>query len=106
MAVNDQDLKPIYSEEDIPEFASEAEEAEFWDTHYLADELWERNKLIEQPDWLPPVRGEGPSIPIERNAADRLQKLAKERNTSYQELARQFIEERLDQEDERARRAG
>jgi hypothetical protein len=33
-------MKPLRRIEDIPEFSSEAEEREFWDTHYLAEEYW------------------------------------------------------------------
>ncbi len=46
------DVKEIRSFDEVPEFTSEEEEAEFWATHSLGDELLEkmerRNKLLEE----------------------------------------------------------
>ncbi len=36
------ELIEVHSPEEIPEFASEKEEAEFWSTHSLGDEFWEK----------------------------------------------------------------
>ncbi|HTE84770.1 MAG TPA: hypothetical protein VK821_08550 [Dehalococcoidia bacterium] len=34
----------INSWEEVPHFSSEAEEADFWDTHTLADHLWSKKR--------------------------------------------------------------
>lgn len=46
------ELIEVHSPEEIPEFASEKEEAEFWATHSLGDEFWEK---AEPEDELPPT---------------------------------------------------
>jgi len=48
-------LKPIQRLEEIPPFASEAEEAEFWSTHSFGEALLEQMKPLPQ-DVLPPRR--------------------------------------------------
>lgn len=47
------ELIEVHSPEEIPEFASEKEEAEFWATHSLGDEFWEKTELVPE-DELPP----------------------------------------------------
>jgi hypothetical protein len=46
-------MQEIHSLEEIPEFTSEAEEAEFWATHSLGEELLERMEPIPE-EILPP----------------------------------------------------
>lgn len=50
------ELIEVHSPEEIPEFASEKEEAEFWATHSLGDEFWEKAepRRGEPEDELPP----------------------------------------------------
>ena len=55
-----QNLKLIIIEalDEIPDFASEADEVAFWDTHMLSDCLWAELGAIPD-DFLPPVRAKG-----------------------------------------------
>ncbi|MCZ7577254.1 MAG: BrnA antitoxin family protein [Dehalococcoidia bacterium] len=46
-------LITVHSLDDVPDFATEAEEADFWGTHTLSDELLEQASHIEDP-LLPP----------------------------------------------------
>lgn len=48
-------LTTVHRLEDIPMFASEAEELVFWATHELDDTLWEQAQPLA-PDELPPAR--------------------------------------------------
>jgi hypothetical protein len=48
-------MTTIHRVEDIPSFATEAEEHAFWATHELSEDLWEQAEQIE-PSELPPVR--------------------------------------------------
>ena len=48
-------MKEIQSPEEIPDFASEAEEAEFWATHSLGEEFLERMESVPEGE-LPPAR--------------------------------------------------
>ena len=48
------ELIEIHSWDEVPEFASETEEAEFWSTHCLGDEILAEMTPIPE-DVLPPV---------------------------------------------------
>ena len=53
------EMTVIHSMDEVPDFASEAEEAAWWATHELSEELW--RSLPRMPDHdLPPVRTEQP----------------------------------------------
>lgn len=85
---------------EIPDFASERQEAEFWDTHTMSDELW---------DSLPPVEDEAPlpgtpmgaSVTLNAELSERLRVLARKKGVSYVALARTFVAERLYEEEKR-----
>jgi hypothetical protein len=47
-------LITVYNLADIPVFKNEGEEAEWWRTHELSEELWDQ--LPEAPDFLPATR--------------------------------------------------
>ena len=51
------DLIPVNDPSEIPAFATEAEEAEFWATHEISDELWD--KLPDGRAGLPHPRESG-----------------------------------------------
>ena len=97
-------MTTIHSADEIPAFASERDEAEFWDTHTLGDEFWENAPgLADLDPPLPFVRDEGPeatiAIIVDRDVLDRLKALARRRRTAYQMLVKQFMLERLDEEE-------
>ncbi len=95
-------LIEIQSEDEIPEFANEDEEAEFWSTHSLGDRYLAEHPPIEL-DWLPPVR-EHPnplSIRFDRNTLARIKALARKKHIGYQTLLKQFVIERLYEEEKR-----
>ena len=60
----DRPLIIIHNLDDLPAFAGEAEEHEFWGTHSIADELWDQLPAVPD-DELPPPR------PRRRSAAGR-----------------------------------
>ena len=76
----------------IPEFASIAEEAEFWDTHDLTD-YW---------DELRPIRvrvaddlSDGLTVRLARADREELERRANEHGVGADTLARLWLEERL-----------
>jgi hypothetical protein len=93
----------LTSLDQIPEFASEAEEADFWDTHSFSDELWD--SLEPADDFLEGLAATGGkfgvSLEIDADTAERLRSLARRRKVSYLALIRQFIAERLYEEEKR-----
>ncbi len=100
MARTSTQLTTVQSLEEIPEFASEREEAEFWDTHTMSDDLW--NALPPAEDELPPPGTPmGVSLSLNAELAGRLRTLAKKKGVSYLALARAFVAERLYEEEKR-----
>ena len=85
--------------EDIPAFASEEEEAAFWQTHRFSDALMDAAPSLE--DWgAPPARPSASiTLRIDPLLLTRLQRLAGRRSLPYQRLLKQFLEERLVEEE-------
>lgn len=48
------ELKEIHSWDEVPDFQSEAEEAEFWSNHCLGDEIL--TEMASMPEDIPPQR--------------------------------------------------
>ena len=103
--------------EEIPPFASEAEEHEFWKTHTFGPRLLAEMRPGGDPDLPSPDavrayldqqrqrdRGERTQpIPIRFDAdvLKRLRALAARKHTGYQTLLKQFVVERLYEEEKR-----
>ena len=80
----------------IPAFATREEEAEFWDTHDIAD-YWDELKPIslEVADDL----GMSFVISLDADQFNQLLRLADERGVAFDALARQWVVERLQKPD-------
>jgi hypothetical protein len=98
-------LIPVERREDIPAFASEEEEHRFWSTHQLAGELLDSMEPVpeEGDDWLPPARPRSTPVLIRFNedVITRARALAAKRHMGYQTLIKQFVAERLYEEEKR-----
>jgi hypothetical protein len=95
-------LKEIQSLDEIPSFASEEEEAEFWATHSLGEELLDQMEPI--PDGvLPPPRSRTKPISLrfDEDVLRRLKALAKSKHKGYQTMLKEFVVERLYEEEKR-----
>ena len=90
----------IHSRDEIPVFASESEEAAFWATHELADDLWDRLPTVPEGE-LPPARPRTRPVGIrfDESTLKRIKVLAALRHKGYQTLLREFITERLYEEE-------
>ena len=92
--------------EDIPNFATEAEEADFWSTHSLSDDLLARTQPLGD-DVLPPPRQSAVSVAVplsvrfDEDVLQRLRALAAIKRMSYQRLLKSFVIERLYEEERR-----
>jgi predicted DNA binding CopG/RHH family protein len=92
----------IHSWSEVPAFASEAEEAEFWATHALGDELLDQ--MDETPEGLlPPARPRTRPIAVrfDESTVRRIKALAARRHKGYQTLLKEFVAERLYEEEKR-----
>ena len=103
---NEQGFILVYSDDDIPDFKTDQEEHEFWDTHAFSEEYTdraiERAKHEEIP--LPPARehtvqSKRISLTLEQDTIERLKRLARKKGMGYQTLLKSFVSERLYEEE-------
>jgi predicted DNA binding CopG/RHH family protein len=92
-------LEIVERMEDIPAFVNEAEEAAFWQTHRFSEALMDATPSLE--DWEAPPARPSASITLRMDSLllARLQRLAGRRSLPYQRLLKQFVEERLVEEE-------
>jgi len=95
-------MKEISSLEEIPGFKSEEEEAEFWATHSLGNELLEKMGPVRE-NVLPPARPRTRPIAVrfDGDTLKRLKALAEKKHKGYQTLLKEFVTERLYEEEKR-----
>lgn len=93
---------------DIPAFKDETEEAEFWATHAIAGELLDEMKPISVLDPELAVlrldsgaRTHPISVRLDRDVLNRLKALATKKHKGYQSLLKEFVVERLYEEEKR-----
>ena len=86
-----QEQQPIQSR--IPEFASRAEEAEFWDTHDVTD-YWDELKPVDVR-FAKNVSGGIISVRLDLETLQQLRALAEEKGIGATELVRTWILEGL-----------
>lgn len=87
---------------DIPDFQSEDEEHAFWSTHQLGEELLNATQPLAR-DLLPPPRERTRNVAVrfDETTLQRVRALATRRHLGYQTLIKQFVAERLDEEEKR-----
>lgn len=92
----------------VPAFTTEAEEHEFWSAHAFAEHLLGRDNTDpdfalpeEQSTARPDARSRSTSIRLGSDLERRLRHLAKLKGTSYQTLLKQFVLERIYEEEKR-----
>jgi predicted DNA binding CopG/RHH family protein len=93
-------ITTIHSQDEIPTFASEEEEHRFWQHHEIADELWDQMPTVPDEE-LPRPRTKPVPVRFDEDVLRRLKALAAKRHTGYQTLLKQFVVERLYEEEKR-----
>lgn len=96
-------MEIVERSEDIPAFTSEDEEHQYWATHSPGDAILDRMSQVED-DFLPPPRPRTRPVPIRfsDDVIQRAKALAAVRHTGYQTLLKEFVIERLYEEERRA----
>ena len=94
------ELTLITSLEQIPVFTTEAEEADFWDTHEMSERLWASLPPVPEEE-LPAPRSNPLSVRFDADTLCRLKALAKKKHKGYQTLLKEFVMERLYEEEKR-----
>lgn len=99
------DLIEVNSWDEVPPFSSEAEEAEFWSSHSFGPGMTTEAEAgaLSFEDVLPAPRPRTApvSLRFDTSTMRRLKDLARRRNKGYQTLAKEFIVERLYEEEKR-----
>ena len=81
-------LKPV------PDFASEAEERAFWQTHDTSDHVdWAKAERVRFPNLKPSTRSI--SLRLPQGLLDELKVAANKRDVPYQSLIKVWLAERL-----------
>lgn len=90
----------------VPKNMTNAEEDEFWATHKMTEEFLRQATVNEDENDvdLPPKRTEAKTITIrmDLDTIERLQKMAELKHKGYQTLMKQFVIERLYEEEKRS----
>jgi len=98
-------MTTVTSWSDVPQFASEAEEAEWWATHEPSAELLAGFQRVSDDgdDWLPPARPRTRPVAVrfDESTLNRIRSLAARRHKGYQTLLKEFVMERLYEEEKR-----
>ncbi len=96
------ELPEVERWEDVPEFADEKEEAEFWSSHGLGEGLLSE-ELTDDDLGLPEPRSKPKPVAVRLDAetTQRLKTLATKKNKGYQTLLKEFVMERLYEEEKR-----
>jgi predicted DNA binding CopG/RHH family protein len=95
-------MTAIRSWDEVPAFESEAEESAFWVTHDLSDELLAKMKPGADRDLPTPRPRTRPiAIRFDESTLRRVKTLAARRGKGYQTLLKEFVSERLYEEEKR-----
>jgi hypothetical protein len=97
-------MTTIHSWDEVPTFRSEAEEADWWSTHDLGEELLAEMKpapLTEEERQYRRSRTRPVAVRFDESTLERMRALAARRNKGYQTLLKEFIVERLYEEEKR-----
>jgi hypothetical protein len=102
MAERQARMQVIRSLDEIPQFGSEREEEEYWEKHTLSEALLDRMVPLGS-DILPPPqpRTRPLAIRIDQDVIRRLKALARVKQKGYQSLVKEFLVERLCEEEKR-----
>lgn len=97
-------MQEIHSWDEVPAFQNEDEEHEFWSTHSLGEEILEQMGPIPEGVLPPPRASTSPTaVRFDRDILRRLKALAAKKGKGYQTLLKEFVVERLYEEEKRER---
>jgi hypothetical protein len=95
-------MREIQNWDEVPAFKTEVEETEFWATHALGDGILQEMGPVAD-DELPPARPRTRPIAVrfDQDVVRRLRTLAARKHKGYQTLLKEFVVERLYEEEKR-----
>lgn len=98
---------PVRNISEVPELTTEKEAREFWDTHEVTEEYLESTGPAAEKD-MPPARPRTArtrpiAVRFDEDVLERLKQLADHKHKGYQTLLKEFVSERLYEEEKRER---
>jgi hypothetical protein len=94
----------IRSWDEVPQFQSEAEEAKWWETHQLGQQVldtFQDTPLSDEEAGYRRGRTRPVAVRFDESTLRRVRVLAERRHKGYQTLLKEFIVERLYEEEKR-----
>lgn len=95
-------MKPVKQAHEVPQNMTDEQSAGFWNTHEITESFLAHARPLEGSE-MPPVRTDAKTITVrfDTDTLDRLQTLARQRHKGYQTLLKQFVLERLYEEEKK-----
>jgi hypothetical protein len=93
-------LTTIHSLDEVPSFNAESEETAYWATHELGDEVLSQMNAVPE-EVLPRPRTRPIAVRFDEDTLRRVKALAARRHKGYQTLLKEFVVERLYEEEKR-----
>lgn len=103
--MSEKKMVPLKGPSEIPEFRDEEEEVEFWATHEITEEFIEKAGPVPEEELpLPGTSGSRTrpiSLRLDEDVLRRLKTVARSKHKGYQTLLKEFVIERLYEEEKR-----
>ena len=95
-------MKPVKDPREIPQNMTDDESAAYWESHEMTDNFLAHARPLEEYE-MPPTRTEAKTITVrfDTDTLERLQHLARQKHKGYQTLLKQFVIERLYEEEKK-----
>jgi len=98
--MNDDNIQPINDPKEIPSDLSDEEQLAYWETHGLTEEYLQKSEEVPEEE-RPRARTSPISVRFDAHTLNRLKNLAERRGVGYQTLLKEFVTERLYEEEKR-----
>lgn len=95
-------MKLVKHPQEVPPNMTDEESAMYWESHEFTEDFFKEARTLDASE-MPPTRTESKTITVrfDTDTLDRLQKLAREKHKGYQTLLKQFVVERLYEEEKK-----
>jgi len=94
-------IVPLNDPKDVPESMSEAEARHFWQTREITEAYLKQAGPVPEEDLPPKRKSFNTSVRLDEDLAHRLRRLAARKGKGYQTLLKEFVLERLYEEEKR-----
>jgi hypothetical protein len=98
--MTDDNIQPINDPKEIPSGLSDEEQLAYWETHGLTEEYLQKTEEVPEEE-RPRARTSPISVRFDAHTLIRLKSLAERRGVGYQTLLKEFVTERLYEEEKR-----